>query len=67
MRYIYPLIAILLWTINGLTRLVRVFYLNAGQGYRQRDQATIITHKQPATGSVSGLTLTVWPKRLVRV
>ncbi|KFZ03967.1 hypothetical protein V501_09271, partial [Pseudogymnoascus sp. VKM F-4519 (FW-2642)] len=67
MRYIYPLVAVLLWTINGLTRLVRVFYLNAGQGYRQRDQATIITHKRPATGSVSGVTLTVWPKRPVRV
>ncbi|KFY65338.1 hypothetical protein V496_02645 [Pseudogymnoascus sp. VKM F-4515 (FW-2607)] len=67
MRYIYPLAAILLWTINGLARLVRVFYLNAGQGYRQKDQATVITHKRPGTGSVSGLTLTVWPKRPVHV
>lgn len=67
MRYIYPLVAVLLWTVSGLTRLVRVFYLNAGQGYRQRDQATIITHKRPGTGSVSGLTLTVWPKRPVHV
>ncbi|KFY48402.1 hypothetical protein V495_01368 [Pseudogymnoascus sp. VKM F-4514 (FW-929)] len=63
MRYIYPLVAVLLWTISGLTRLARVFY----QGYRQKHHATITAHKRPGTNSVSGLTLTVWPKRPVRV
>ena len=67
MRYIYPLVAVLLWTINGLARLIRVFYLHAGQGYTQRDQATIVLHKRPGTDSVSGLTLTVWPKRPMHV
>ncbi len=66
-RYVYPLAAIGLWTTNCVIRLIRVLYHNAGRRDSQQNQASIIFHERPGTNSVSGLTLTVWPKRPVHV
>jgi hypothetical protein len=66
-KYIYPLVAIVLWSADCIVRLIRTLHLRAGQGHRQENHALITIHTRLGEkASISGLTFMIWPRRPVR-